>query len=75
MVVPGGLVARGGEGHLRRHCSISSNKNGGPEGTLLEPAPIVAKLLVERKYGRIFRLPTIRTSDAPELNDEFEYIL
>lgn len=48
---------------------------GGPEGTLLEPAPIVAKLLVELNYGRIFRLPTIRMADAPELNDEFEYTL
>lgn len=54
---------------------ISSNKNGGPEGTLLEPAHIVAKLLIERNYGRIFRLPTFRMADAPELNDEFEYIL
>lgn len=54
---------------------ISSNKNGGPEGTLLEPAHIVAKLLVERKYGRIFRLPAFNITSAPELNNEFEYIL
>ena len=54
---------------------LVANGNGGPEGTLLEPAHIVAKLLVEHNYGRIFRLPVIRAADAPELDDEFEYIL
>jgi len=50
-------------------------KNGGPEGTLLEPASIVAKLLVERNYGRIFRIPNFAMTQAPELDDEFKYIL
>ena len=42
---------------------------------MVVPVHIVAKLLVERKYGRIFRLPTFEVVDAPELNDEHEYIL
>ncbi len=74
MVVPGGLVACGNEVASVDTTLPLSTKNGGPEGTLLEPAHKVAKLLVKRRYGRIFRLPAFRTTDASELNDEFEYI-
>ena len=68
-------MARQKNHHLPSILRLIPSDDGGPEGTLLEPAPIVAKLLVERKYGRIFRLPTFSTANAPELNDEFEYIL